>query len=251
MVINDLIFDFGMHKGFDAEFYLTKGFRVVGLEAVPSLAQEAAIRLERYSAALSVVNRALHDEPNIEVIFYTNPEKDDWGSLDLGIAEKLLYKAVPIVVPTVTLAEIFDKFGVPRYLKCDLEGGDLIFLRSLLKDTRRPKYISVELNDGTEIDSLLAAGYEVGQFVNQWLNPFVTPPNPSREGGHVDIKFHAETSGLFGLELDPKRWRPLEKMLPYYRMWRELKNRESQLGVGWIDLHVAKRIDLPNGAEIQ
>ena len=34
---SDLIYDVGMHRGEDAEFYLKKGFRVIALEANPEL----------------------------------------------------------------------------------------------------------------------------------------------------------------------------------------------------------------------
>jgi len=34
---DDLIFDVGMHNGEDTEFYLSRGFRVVGVEANPDL----------------------------------------------------------------------------------------------------------------------------------------------------------------------------------------------------------------------
>ena len=33
----DLIYDVGMHKGEDTEFYLRKGFRVIAIEADPDL----------------------------------------------------------------------------------------------------------------------------------------------------------------------------------------------------------------------
>ncbi len=35
---DDLIYDVGMHKGEDADYYLKKGFRVIGFEAIPELA---------------------------------------------------------------------------------------------------------------------------------------------------------------------------------------------------------------------
>ena len=37
----NLIFDIGMHIGQDTEFYLKKGFRVVAIEADPTLAEAA------------------------------------------------------------------------------------------------------------------------------------------------------------------------------------------------------------------
>jgi hypothetical protein len=37
MMHTDLIFDFGANDGRDTEFYLLKGYRVVGVEANPQL----------------------------------------------------------------------------------------------------------------------------------------------------------------------------------------------------------------------
>ena len=46
----DWIFDVGLHKGEDTEFYLKKGFKVVGIEANPLLYQQAR---ERFSEAVN------------------------------------------------------------------------------------------------------------------------------------------------------------------------------------------------------
>ena len=37
MFQEDLVFDLGMHDGTDTEYYLKKGFRVVGVDANPRL----------------------------------------------------------------------------------------------------------------------------------------------------------------------------------------------------------------------
>ena len=44
----DLIFDIGMHKGEDTEFYLKKGFRVVAIEADPDLANLCRKRFKEF-----------------------------------------------------------------------------------------------------------------------------------------------------------------------------------------------------------
>ena len=44
----DLIYDVGLHKGEDTEFYLRKGFRVVAIEALPALCDIARQRLHEY-----------------------------------------------------------------------------------------------------------------------------------------------------------------------------------------------------------
>jgi hypothetical protein len=45
---DDLIYDVGLHKGEDAEFYLRKGFRVVAFEADPDLIAFCKGRLKEF-----------------------------------------------------------------------------------------------------------------------------------------------------------------------------------------------------------
>ena len=40
----DLVYDVGMHKGEDTEFYLRKGFRVIAFEADPDLAHSGRVQ---------------------------------------------------------------------------------------------------------------------------------------------------------------------------------------------------------------
>lgn len=246
-VRRDLIFDLGLHKGYDAESYLRKGFRVVGVEAVPGLSQPTAERLADFGDRLHVVNKALYHESGATVSFYTVPEKDDWGSLSRDIAEKGVEKSVEISVTTTTLADLFDEFGVPYFVKCDLEGGDLIFLEQLRADDRRPSFVSVEMNDGSEGEALQACGYELGQIVNQWFNPFKAPPQPAREGDYAPAQFTGEMSGLFGRELDPQKWRPLGEIGDIYRRWKALRDLDPDLVPGWVDLHACRQEALSHG----
>ncbi len=239
--IGGLIFDLGLHKGYDAEFYLRKGFRVVGLEAVPGLSEFSAKRLSAFGDRLTLVNKALYDRGGETVSFYTVPEKDDWGSLSKGKAEKGVERSVEISVPTITLSDLFDEYGVPYFVKCDLEGGDLIFLEQLRADARRPAFVSVEMNDGSEGDRLQACGYELAQIVNQWFNPFKSPPEPAREGVYAAAQFTGEMSGLFGKELDPQKWRPINEIGDIYARWRALRDLDADLAPGWLDLHASTR----------
>lgn len=236
-VQDDLIFDLGLHKGYDAEFYLEKGFRVVGLEAVPDLSAQAGGFLARFGDKLSIVQKALSDAPGETVDFFTVPGKDDWGSLFQGIAEKGVETSVRIEVETIDLSTLFDTYGVPYYLKCDLEGGDQILLRQLVAETRCPRYVSVEMNDGTEGAQLSEAGYDEGQIVNQWMNPFKSPPNPPLEGSFCERHFTGEMSGLFGRELNPRKWLPLADIDRLYRMWKALRDEDQDLAPGWVDVH--------------
>jgi len=59
--MSELIYDVGMDNGDDSEFYLSKGFRVVAVEADPDLCRAAEERFEPFirSGQLTIVNRAI------------------------------------------------------------------------------------------------------------------------------------------------------------------------------------------------
>ena len=65
---NDLIYDVGMHKGEDTEFYLRKGFRVIAFEANPELVDLCRVRLKRFieQGQLKIVEGAIVDTDAIE-----------------------------------------------------------------------------------------------------------------------------------------------------------------------------------------
>src|SRR3569832_1176848 len=77
-----LIFDCGMHRAGDTEFYLKKGYRVVAVEANARLCTEAAQRLASWVDAgqLFIVPFAITEAFGTRV-FYINHTQDDWSSL--------------------------------------------------------------------------------------------------------------------------------------------------------------------------
>lgn len=245
-VRSDLIFDLGLHRGFDTEFYASKGFRVVGVEAVPSLAASAAQRLAVYGDSVIVVNKALAERSGEIVPFYTAPNHDDWGSLDRDMASKGVEDVVEVLVETMSLADLFEAYGVPRYVKCDLEGGDELFCRVLRKLLVKPPFASTECNSLQQFDDLLEAGYSYGQLVNQYMHPTVQAPEPAREGAYLPCTFTHHMSGLFGLELPSERWQPLHKVRDQYERWRLLQREAPHLAFGWVDVHVAQPEALPD-----
>jgi hypothetical protein len=170
-----------------------------------------------------------------------NPEKSDWGSLSKAGAEKGMANAETITVPTTTLPDLFQEFGCPYYLKCDIEGGDRIVLDQLVHGSQRPEWVSFEVNGVDDFDMLRSAGYDVAQLVNQYLHFAVIPPNPPKEGNYVDARFDGHCTGLFGNELPEARWCSIDEAQERYRMWNALRLRDPDLGVGWLDVHARRR----------
>jgi FkbM family methyltransferase len=240
VVEQTLIFDIGLHTGRDANFYLRKGFRVVGVEAREDLSRRAAELNAPFADRFTIVQRALHEVDDAVVPFFINDEKDDWGSLDQSAAEKGNGTSRRVEVRTVTLRRLFEQHGVPYYAKCDIEGGDRIFAESLQRIGLLPKYVSIELTRLEDVAHLYVAGYRRFQVVNQFLNPFTVPPRPAREGAYVDATFDGESSGLFGKELPEDQWISFPRVSRLVLDWMRLRDRAPQLAPGWVDVHAVR-----------
>jgi FkbM family methyltransferase len=122
MIECDLIFDLGLFDGSDSEFYLRKGFLVVAVEAQPDLCQQARDRFADAIAAgrLAVVERAIWTATDERIPFYVH---SGWSSAYRQSAERDGGTSGIIEVATITLDALFEQFGVPYYLKCDIEGS--------------------------------------------------------------------------------------------------------------------------------
>ena len=241
-----LIFDLGMHLGLDTEFYLQKGFRVVAVEAAPWMIENAKKCLQQYLATgqLVIVDRAFWSADETEIPFYLNNDKQDWSSAFRSWAEKGGHRVQEVKVRTTTLSRLFEQYGVPYYIKCDIEGADELFVHQLLADQRRPSYVSVEAISLEALAVLYVAGYDRVQIVNQALNVLVQPPDPAREGRLVPVKFNGHMSGLFGRELKHEAWVSFTQAANMYLDFHDLKRREDSLAHVWLDFHVTTTTSL-------
>ena len=218
---SDLIFDVGLHLGEDSEFYLKKGFTVVAVEANPANAAAAADRLRSYVEAgrLTIVNKAISRQEG-PVTFFVS-DRSVWGTTDPGWAKRnhRLGSAIQeISVPGLPFITLLRQYGVPYYIKIDIEGADLLCLEALLESDDRPKFVSLESNK-TSFDDLIAEfcllqrlGYRKYKVIPQHRIDEQRLPNPAREGRFVDHVFEPGSSGAFGREL-PGEWLSLEQAL--------------------------------------
>ena len=143
-------------------------------------------------------------------------------------------------MPTVTMTELFDRFGVPRYLKCDIEGMDEECARQVLADGRRPDFVSMEASSFDIFAYLRACGYDRAQLVNQHFHGASQPPQPAREGSHAAVQFTGHHSGLFGRELDPARWIDFTEITERWFDFMRLSRRDGLLAHGWLDVHATR-----------
>lgn len=210
----DLIFDLGLHKGEDTGFYLAKGFRVVAFEADPELVAQCKqlFAKEIAEGRLTIVEGAIVDSPaeGDTITFYKNPSVTVWGTVDPAWRdrnERAGWKSEEIVVPAVDFGRCIEEYGVPYYVKIDIEGADILSLQTLGNFEPKPDYVSIESSKvsldaiDAELDILESLGYDSFKAVQEGTVPGSAAPRPPREGRDIDYTFPRDASGLFGREL--------------------------------------------------
>ncbi len=222
----------GLHKGEDTEFYLKKGFEVIAFEAYPVLADQCRRKFSTQIAEqrLVIVEGAIIDAAACgsatTVKFYRNETDTYWGTIFPEWAERNKdawdSRSTMIEVPAVNLGDCLRRYGVPHYMKIDIEGADVFCLRSLLDSPIRPDYVSIESEKRDfrklieEFQLLERLGYSRFKAVQQYDIQTHIPPSPSLEGQYVDHLFPEGSSGLFGRDL-PGRWKTRREVLREYR----------------------------------
>jgi len=162
-----LIYDVGMNNGDDCEYYLSKGCNVVAIEANPKLVQRARERFgqEIGDRRLFIEWVGIVDQPG-NIPFWICDERDVFSSFDAARAGRNGLKCHPIDVECVTFDTILKKYGIPHYLKIDIEGAEPYCLKHLLP-TQLPQYLSLEAEDLQGLVLLRQLGYSEFKIVDQ------------------------------------------------------------------------------------
>ena len=216
MCQNDLIFDIGMHSGVDTDFYLAKGFRVVGVEANPLLVADVKKRLSTAfdKKRLFIENVGIF---NLETVlkFYLNKDVDEWSSFDeyLGTRENTKFTTMDIACRRIDY--FIGKYGMPYYMKIDVEGIDPLIVRDLSRWDVRPTFISIEDSGIEALIALYESGVRKFKFINQLAIRDYKLPTPAIEGRTIEHKFGVSSSGPFGHEL-PGEWLTADMAFKYY-----------------------------------
>ena len=255
--MDDLIYDLGLHRGEDTEFYLMKGFRVVAVEANSDLCAQVGERLEKFVAngKLTIVNKAISRTRGV-VKFYKSQESqwstvvDSWAARN----ERLGSKSEVQLVEAVSLAELLEEFGTPYYMKIDIEGMDRVALEAVADSGVRPKFLSIESEKVSvrrleeEIAMLKDMGYGCFKVVQQWDVPKQVPPHPALEGAYVEHHFVRGSSGLFGEEA-PGEWLSAKQALKRYKraFWKYRLYGDRPIIGGELTRKVARRLGMHPG----
>ena len=225
----NLIYDVGLHRGQDTDFYLKKGFRVIAFEADPENAEfcRARFAAELADGRLTIVEGAITDDliadSTSTVKFYRNEHHSLWGSTsaDWAVRNEVVGTRNAIIrVAAIDFAKCLEEYGIPHYLKADIVGSETICLRALLKFENKPDYISIRSEKlvwrklDYEFDLLEELGYDRFKAVKQDFE-HIHPSLPSDAAESV-FSFEEGASGPFGDETQGL-WKTREDVTGDYR----------------------------------
>ena len=151
----DMIFDIGANHGSKTEIFLKLGAKVVALEPDELNQEILRHRFLEYRFAkkpVVIVTKAVSDRESVETIWIDAPGSAK-NSLSREWVETLrqdkerfgetLKFSQKRMVETVTLEQLIEAYGVPFFIKIDVEGYEVNVLRGL---RRRIPFVSFELN---------------------------------------------------------------------------------------------------------
>ena len=213
-MVPNLIFDVGMHNGDDTAYYLARGYNVVAVEADPTLIEDARKRFpdEVRDGRLILLNCAIGDADG-KATFWVCPHNRAWNSFTREVTARHGYPVEPIDVPVRRFKGILAQYGVPYYLKIDIEGYD----RACLEDidpADRPRYVSWEVSSLEDMVLVRSKGYNAFKCISQAT--FLTLEVGRARGSRKTTRKHAFTSRLRAL---------VRKMPAVHRVARAVSER--------------------------
>jgi len=224
-----LVYDIGMNDGQDALNYMEKGFRVLAVEANPKLCEQAnkkfAVAIKR--GFLKVVNIGITDSFGKKTFYARKMHR--LSSFDIKAKERSNYDYESMEVQTSPFEEILNKYGMPFFIKVDIEEYDFHCLTPLRKDYK-PKYISFELSKDRgilDLEKMKEIGFTKFKLVNQRK---ITPFGTSGDFGDNAIDI---TTGM--------KWRTYDEIIDSVK--KVLKEYET-IGNVWYDIHVTDDQDI-------
>ncbi|GMI45503.1 hypothetical protein TrCOL_g3019 [Triparma columacea] len=210
---NPLVVDIGMHDGSDTEFYLHKGCRVLAAEADSALVEAAKsnplLLLGEKTGRFKVRNVAIspHQEGSVlpvtpTITFYKRQSNSEWNSITDTSCRG---DCVEVTMESKTCAQIVLEASPGDndrvwYMKVDIEGADVICLKSLaaLPKEKRPRFVSTEAQkEGLALLEMESIGYDGFKLVHHYMN--------DGKGGYGGLP--AEVWGRGSVPSEADRWR--------------------------------------------
>src|SRR4051794_31459123 len=86
-VASDLVYDVGLHDGMDTAYYLGQGYRVVAIDANPTMVEAAELRFADAVADKRLVLLSIGIAAGTgSETFWISDDHTDWSSFDQSVA---------------------------------------------------------------------------------------------------------------------------------------------------------------------
>jgi FkbM family methyltransferase len=183
---SDLIYDVGMNTGHDTDYYLSRGYRVVAIEADPHFVAEYREKQAEHirSGQLRVLNYVIGPEDGT-ARFWLCQENAAMSTMDERTVRSSGLTFQPMDLPCRRLSSILREHGVPFYLKVDIEGSDHYCLEDI-DPTDAPMYVSFEILRLHDLFLLHSKGYDAFKCIDQeTLTQLTTPDDRSASAWSV------------------------------------------------------------------
>ena len=222
-----VIYDFGANKGQNIDYYLSKNLLVVAVEANPILCDNISKKFyaEISFKKLVVLNYCLTDNKSGEYVNFYVHKKRNVLSQFTPPPKEIIDDYEVITVMSKKPSEIINEFGLPYYIKIDLEHYDYNVMNELLTNNINPKYLSVEVHDIQIIKKLFESKYF--HFFNLVKGDTLSIVYPM---------FKPHSAGPFGSDF----------VTPWINE-NQMTNLIETIGVGWIDIHASNDTNLKFG----
>lgn len=235
------VFDFGMHNGDDTAYYLERGFKVVSVEANIELVDKCRVRFEEQISRgdLRIISKAIGERDGCMMEFHISSLNSEWSTIHHN-PHTLGDNPKKVIVEAVTLGTLIRNFGVPHYIKCDLEGSDIVFCRQLLEESTRPDFVSVEATSLDLLAILVASGYDAFQLVNNAKTRRFASRRTYTDSvyGSSSGTITGHCSGEFGFDLAVDKWIAFEDAAYRWLKHADLQKTDPDMVIdNWFDFH--------------
>ena len=160
-----------------------------------------------------------------------------------------------IEVPCTTTKKLFHQFGVPYYLKVDIEGFDYFCLLDIDETGDRPQFVSCEAVHVEWLDILYEKGYRKFKLLHQGFG--FRPINLNLERNKLFPKFQIISNGIklrlqnyfpfrykygssgpFGKDTKGE-WRTYQEVRNDYTSFYQGEKKIPLNPVSWFDFHAS------------
>lgn len=139
---NRLVFDIGANKGHKVKVFRKMGFKVVAVDPEPKCVETLNYRFAQDQQVTIVPKGVADKQGSLELNVYhgrsgLNTFSNKWTQQGNAMAES------KISVPVTTLNDLMQEYGVPYFIKIDVEGYEWNVIQGM---KQAPDFLSFEAN---------------------------------------------------------------------------------------------------------